>query len=93
MTKLTRRAFLRQTPISAATLSLLPTMPALAGVGRSAPVAAPRSLATNIGSMIVHVKDVATGEMAVLVGSAEIAVRDPRLVADLVAAIDARKPA
>ncbi len=68
-------------------------MPALAGVGRSAPVTAPRSLATNIGSMIVHVKDVVTGEMAVLVGSAEIAVRDPRLVADLVAAIDARKPA
>jgi hypothetical protein len=31
--------------------------------------------------MVIHVNDVATGEMTLLVGAREIVLRDPRLVA------------
>jgi hypothetical protein len=31
--------------------------------------------------MVIHVNDVATGEMSVLVGAREVVLRDPRLVA------------
>jgi hypothetical protein len=86
VTNLTRRSFLQRTPISAATLGLLPAMPALAAIGHSPEAAAPRSSAVSTGSMVVHVKDASTGEMALLVGAREIVLRDPRLVACLVEA-------
>ena len=81
MAKLTRRSFLQQTPVGAATLSVLPAMPALAPIGRSPQAAAPRLSAASSGSMVIHVNDVATGEMSVLVGAREVVLRDPQLVA------------
>lgn len=86
MTNPTRRSLLQQTPVGAATLSLLPALPALAAIGRSPAAAVPRSSATSTGSMVVHVKDGAAGEMTLMVGAREIILRDPRLVACLIAA-------
>ncbi len=88
MTKLTRRSFLQQTPVSAATLTLLPAMPALAGIRHSPEAAAPPLSAEAAGSksIMVHVSNPATGEMTLLVGAREIVLRDPRIVARLVAA-------
>jgi hypothetical protein len=86
MTQLTRRSFLEQTPVGAATLGLLPVMPALAAVRRAPEEAAPRLSAASTGSMVIHVKDIATGEMTLLVGTREFALRDPRLVASLIEA-------
>lgn len=87
MTKLTRRSLIQQTPVAAATLSLLPAMPALAGIRRSANAAAPQlSPAASTGSMVVHVNNLATGEMTLLVGTREIVLRDPRIVAHLIEA-------
>jgi hypothetical protein len=37
--------------------------------------------------MVIHVKDVATGEMTLLAGSREFVLRDPRLVARLIQAV------
>lgn len=81
MTRLTRRSLLNQTPISAAAFSLLPAMPAAAGIPSSSPAAAPKLSAGSAGSMIVHVNNVATGEMTLLVGARQISLRDPRIVA------------
>ena len=85
MAKLTRRSFLQQTPVAAATLSVLPAMPALGAIRHSPQVTARQrvapSSAASPGSMVIHVNDVATGKMAVLVGSREVVLRDPRLVA------------
>jgi hypothetical protein len=81
VTKLTRRSFLQQTPISAATLSLLPAIPALVAMRHAPETAAAQSSATSPGSMVVHVNNVATGEMTLLVGTRAIVLRDPRIVA------------
>jgi len=84
--KFTRRSFLQQTPISAATLSLLPAAPSLAAIRQSPELAAPRWSATSNDSMVIHVNDVATGEITLLVGAQEIVLRDPGLVAYLIEA-------
>ena len=81
MTNLTRRSFLQNTPVTAATLSVLPAMPALAARRHSSETASPRSSAGSVGSMVIHVNDVATGEMTLLVGAREVSLRDPALVA------------
>ncbi len=81
MTNLTRRSFLQRTPVTAATLSVLPAMPALAAIRRPSQMPAPRPSAASSGSMVIHVNNVATGEMSVLVGAREVSLRDPRLVA------------
>ena len=86
MTKLTRRSFLQHTPVSAATLGLLPAVPALAAVHRSPDAETPPLSPRSTGSMVIHVKDVATGEMTLLVGAREVVLRDPRLVARFVEA-------
>jgi hypothetical protein len=81
VTKLTRRWFLQQTPVSAATLSLLPAMPALAAIRHAPKAAATQLSAKSTGSMVVHVNNVATGEMTLLVGTRAIILRDPGIVA------------
>jgi hypothetical protein len=79
--KLTRRSLLQQTPVTAAALSLLPAMPALAAIRHSPPSAALELSATETGPMIVHVNNVATGEMTLLVDTRAVVLRDPRIVA------------
>lgn len=81
MKRLTRRSFLQQTPVTAATLSLLPAVPALAAIRHSPEAVAPQSTAKSTGSMVVHVNNVATGEMTILVGARQIVLRDARIVA------------
>ena len=85
MTKLTRRSFLQRAPVTAATLSLLPAMPALAAI-RPPQAPAPRLSAVSSGSMVIHVSDAAKGEMTLLVGAREVVLRDPRLVAHFIEA-------
>jgi hypothetical protein len=84
--KLTRRSLLQHTPIGAAALSLLPAMPALAAIRHSPEAAAPQLSATSSGSIVVHVNDVATGEMTLLVDTRAVVLRDPRIVASFIEA-------
>jgi hypothetical protein len=84
--KLTRRSFLQRAPVTAATLSALPAMPALAAIRRPPQAPAPGLPAASAGSMVIHVNDVAKGEMTLLVGARQIVLRDPRLVAHFIEA-------
>jgi hypothetical protein len=93
VTRLTRRSLLQQTPVSAAALSLLPAMPALAAFHHLPKATAPTLSDISSGSMVVHVNDAATGEMTLLVGARQIALRDPRIVARLIEATHADRRA
>jgi len=84
--KLTRRSLLQQTPISAAALSLLPALPALAAIRHTPVDVAPQLSATSTGSIVVHVNNVATGEMTLLVDTRAVVLRDPRIVASFLEA-------
>ena len=86
MTKLTRRSFLKQTSATAATFSLLPAMPALAASSRSAEAVVPKLRAPFSGPLVVHVSDVATGEITLFATDQEIVFRDPQIVARLIKA-------
>lgn len=86
MEDLTRRSFLRHTSVGAATLGLLPGLPALAAVHVSPETAVTKGSVPVTGPIIAHVSDIANGEIALLVGSREIIFRDPQLVARLVRA-------
>lgn len=100
MTEFTRRSFLTQTSIgvigvgvaaTAAAVALPRTAPGsqLPNAGTSTlPSAQPpeTSLAevSLSGPMLVHVRDISTGEIGVLFGTQEIVYRDPELVAHVV---------
>ena len=86
MTKVTRRSFLKQTSASAATLSLLPAIPALAAISHSPEATLPLLPAASTGPMIAHVSDVSTGEITLLVGAREVIFHDRELVARLIKA-------
>jgi hypothetical protein len=87
MTDLNRRSFLKQTSVGAATLGLLSSVPALAVISESPRNTIPEVADTTVnGPLIAHVSDVATGEVALLLGSREIIFRDPQLVARLIKA-------
>lgn len=88
MTKLTRRLFFRQTTASVATLGVLAAAPGLVAVSEE-----PQAVATDLSgltladTLIAHVRDVATGELSLMVGTQEIIYRDPDLVMRLVKAV------
>jgi hypothetical protein len=86
VTKLTRRSFLKQTSATAATFSLLPAMPALAASSRSAEPVVPKLHAPFSGPLVMHVSDVATGEITLFAADQEIVFRDPQIVARLIKA-------
>ena len=87
MTDLNRRSFLKQTSVGAATLGLLSSVPVLAVISESPQDTIPEVAHTTVnGPLIAHVSDVATGEVALLLGSREIIFRDPQLVARLIKA-------
>jgi hypothetical protein len=86
VTKLTRRSFLKQTSATAATFSLLRAMPALAASSRSAEPVVPKLHAPFSGPLVVHVSDVATGEITLFAADQEIVFRDPQIVARLIKA-------
>ena len=87
MMHINRRSFLKQTSVSAATLGLFSSLPALAVISESSQDTIPKVAAAGFsGPLIAHVSDVATGEVALLLGSREIIFRDPQLVARLMKA-------
>ncbi|HYU71439.1 MAG TPA: hypothetical protein VEL31_02055 [Ktedonobacteraceae bacterium] len=83
MAKLTRRKFFRDTSVSAATLGALAVVPALSTVAESSPETVAPELSTAAAvfePLMAHVRDIATGEVSLLVGSREIIYRDPEFV-------------
>jgi len=87
MTKLTRQALLKQASVGAATVGALVAMPGLASAHAAPAVRATgRSRPTQHEPLAAYVRDRATGEIALLVGTREIIVRDPELVMRLVKA-------
>lgn len=100
MREFTRRLFLRQTSIgvigvgvaaTAAAVSLPRTAPA-SQKPNAATSTMPTALSSGTsltevslsGPMLVHVRDISTGEVGVLFGTQEIVYRDPELVAHVV---------
>ena len=87
MTDLNRRSFLKQTSVGAATLGLLSSLRALAAIPDSPQATKPEVPAAAFsGPMIAHVSNIATGEVALLVGAREIIFHDPEFVAPLMKA-------
>ena len=82
MAKLTRRGFIKKTSIGAATLGALGAVPGLAEVE-----AAPQPHAAGQHEpLLAHVRNRATGEIALLVGTREVVIHDRELVMRLVKA-------
>jgi hypothetical protein len=87
MAMLTRRGFIQKTSLGAATVGALITVPGLAHVPEA--FAAPDSKVSPgklSGSLVAHVRNVSTGEIALMVGTREIVYHDRALVARLVKA-------
>jgi hypothetical protein len=87
MIKLTRRGFFKQTTASAATIGVLAAAPSLAAVVENSAPETELSAATLTEPMLAHVRDVATGEVSLMVGEREIIYRDPQLVMRLLRAM------
>jgi len=82
MAKLTRRGFVKKSSVGAATLGALVAVPRLAEVE-----AAPQAhVAGHHEPLLAHVRDRATGEIALLVGTREVVIHDRELVMRLVKA-------
>jgi hypothetical protein len=87
MAKLTRRGFIKKTSVGAATLGALVAVPGLAEV-EAAPQAhaAGGPTAGHYEPLLAHVRNRATGEIALLVGTREVVIHDRELVMRLVKA-------
>jgi hypothetical protein len=88
MADLTRRGFIKQTSAGAAALGALSAVPrlAIAPISSELPEADLPAAALP-GPLVAHVRDVATGEIALLHGTKEIIIHDHALVAKLVKAV------
>jgi hypothetical protein len=89
MSKLSRRRFFKQTTASVATMGLLAAAPVLTSDPEGPEVVATElstSTAELAEPMVAHVRDLATGEVSLLVGTQEITYRDPELVMRLLKA-------
>lgn len=94
MGQLTRRTFLARASIAtaavtggAAVISSMPASAISAATAKPAATAMPaaRGMAPSVGEpLVAHVRNVATGEVAVLMGTREVVYRDRALVARLV---------
>jgi hypothetical protein len=85
MKDLTRRRFLTHTSIGVAFAGALALVPGMATVLKL-PVAAPKAGAGTAiagGPLVAHVRDLASGEIAFLVGSERFIVRDRELAVRL----------
>ena len=84
MAKLTRRGFIRQTSASVAAPGMRVAAPQLIAstepAADTAITASEPSLAALTEPMLAHVRDAATGEVSLLVGTREIIFRDTELV-------------
>ncbi len=87
MSQLTRKGFLGKTSIGAAAIGAIATVPGIAHASEA-------DTAHNLklrpeeltGPLMVHVRNLKTGEIAVLVGTREIVYRDPQFVKRLLKA-------
>lgn len=85
MAKVTRRTLIKNASVGAATLGVMAAAPTLIGTG-TAEAAHSDSPATSGDSIIAHVRNSKTGEIALLVGTREVIVRDREFVRRLVTA-------
>jgi hypothetical protein len=90
MAKLTRRGLLKTTSIGAATVGVLAAgftaAPRLAAMAAPSDATTELSAASVSGPMVAYVRDLARGEVGVLVGEREIIYRDPDFVMRLLKA-------
>ena len=87
----TRRWFLAQTSLGAGAAAVVATAaPRLGPIVAAAPPAEPDAPPTGLPldqPLVVHLRDAATAELAVMVGTQEIVYRDPEIVARLLKAV------
>ncbi len=87
MDKITRRGLIKQASVGAATVGTLMAVPGLSKAYASTALeSADQKTASMQGSLVAHVRNVSTGEIALLVGTREIVIRDPDLVKRLLKA-------
>ena len=87
MAKVTRRRLLKTTSIGAATVGMLAAAPHLAALAAPAAEQAPELSATSLsGPMVTYVRNLAKGEVGILVGEREIVYHDTDLVKRLLKA-------
>ena len=86
MSDLTRRRFLTRGSIGVALAGLLAVVPGLANVRLFAGTNVPAGRSRNGEPLVAHVRDLASGEIALLVGTEQIIVRDSDLALRLYAA-------
>jgi hypothetical protein len=88
MKDLTRRRFLTRSSVGVAFAGAIAVVPAMAAAMKL-PGATPKLPAGTpiaAGPLVVHVRDLASGEIAFLVGSQRLIIRDPDLAVRLHAA-------
>ena len=96
MAALSRRRFLSHAPVVAAVgMAAAGGLGALRGMFRSGPPAAVDATGlTPIGEhLIVHIRDVASGEISVMAGTSEVVYRDADVVARLLRGAQQARPA
>ena len=87
MAKVTRRRLLKTTSIGAATVGMLAAAPHLAALAAPATEQTPELSAISLpGPMVTYVRNVAKGEVGILVGEREIVYHDTDLVKRLLKA-------
>ena len=84
MKDLTRRRFLANGSIGVALAGIAAFVPVISGALKL-PIVAPKGLQPGnaSGPLVAHVRDLATGEIAFLVGSDRFVIRDPALAVRL----------
>lgn len=87
MSKLTRKGFLGKTSMGVAAIGAMVSVPGIAHVTEAdaAPEFKLRAHELN-GPLVAHVRDLKSGEIAVMVGTREIVYRDPQFVKRLLKA-------
>jgi hypothetical protein len=93
---LSRRSFLRNGTLGAATLGVIASVPGLSGLASWASSEAPMVSGAANGAesdlpelsspIVAHVTDAVTGDLSLYLGEREIAYRDPTLVQHLIRA-------
>lgn len=88
MAKISRRGFLGKTSAGAATVGALLAVPGLAEARQESRIP-PLTLTQQEleGPVVAHVRDLTSGEIAILVGTQQIVYRDKEFVARLVRAV------
>lgn len=80
MAKLTRSGFIKKTSAGAATIGALAAAPSLTAAHAASEALAPDHTAALREPMLAHVRNAASGEIAILVGTREVIVHDRELV-------------